>query len=189
MKSVDRLNFIFNYIKSKDILDIGGCQFGKTRKFIKESCKSYTGIDIDLCNDKDIIQADAQHFNIEKKFDLILEGEVIEHLSNFQGFFESCKNHLKENGELIITTPNPYSFSAIFSKLRHEEVHNTLKHTVLFDGFVFRSMAKMNGFIVREKLFYNMDNPKTLSLKLGRIIGKLFPKYAYGYIFILEVEK
>jgi len=188
MKSVNRFDFILEYVKDKNILDIGSCQFGEKREEIKNSCKSYTGLDIELCDDKDVIQGDAQNFNIENKFDLILAGEVIEHLSNFQGFFMSCKKHLVDGGELLITTPNPYSFSAIFSKLRHEEVNNTLKHTVLFDGFVFKSMAKMNGFIVKEKIFYNMDNPKTLSLKFGKVIGKLFPKYAYGYIFILKVN-
>jgi SAM-dependent methyltransferase len=186
MKSVDRFDFILKYVKYKNILDIGSCQFGKKRELIKNSCKSYTGLDIELCDDKDVLQGDAQNFYINKKFDIILAGEVIEHLSNFTGFFMSCKKHLVKGGVLLITTPNPYSFSAIFSKLRHEEVNNTVKHTVLFDGFVFKSMAKMNGFIVEEKIFYNMDNPQTLSLKFGKFIGKLLPKYAYGYIFILK---
>jgi len=101
MNSVNRFDFILEYVKDKNILDIGSCQFGKKRELIKNSCKSYVGLDIELCNDKDVIQGDAQNFYIGKKFDLILAGEVIEHLSNFQGFFMSCKKHLVDGGGII----------------------------------------------------------------------------------------
>lgn len=93
-----RKNFILKIIKDKNILDIGSCNENKTKELFKDykkSAKSVQGIDIRKCG-PEVIIADAQNFNLNKKFDLIVVGEVIEHMSNFQGFFNSCKKHMKK---------------------------------------------------------------------------------------------
>ena len=43
----------------------------------------------------------------EKSFDLITAGDIVEHIGNLDGFFNSCFSNLKEDGSLLITTPNP----------------------------------------------------------------------------------
>jgi len=60
------------------------------------------------------------HFDLHKKpdfglFDVIMATEVIEHLENPYDFFRLCHTHLKENGHVIISSPN---VANIFSCLK-----------------------------------------------------------------------
>lgn len=47
----------------------------------------------------------------DKKFDLIFATELIEHINNFEEFFQICINQLTNNGSLILTTPNKWFYS------------------------------------------------------------------------------
>ena len=49
---------------------------------------------------------------IDKKFDYICTTEVIEHLENPYKLIRDCYSLLKENGKLIITTPNVTSYKS-----------------------------------------------------------------------------
>jgi 2-polyprenyl-3-methyl-5-hydroxy-6-metoxy-1,4-benzoquinol methylase len=49
------------------------------------------------------------------KFDFVVSSEVIEHLENPRAYIRELSNLLKENGKLIITTPNLESWTSIIS--------------------------------------------------------------------------
>ncbi|NJN98370.1 MAG: methyltransferase domain-containing protein [Anaerolineales bacterium] len=51
--------------------------------------------------------------DINEQFDVIVAGDLLEHLSNFEGFFENCHRLLKQEGILIISTPNPF-YTGVF---------------------------------------------------------------------------
>ena len=53
-----------------------------------------------------VVSADATHFDLQQKFDAIVAGELIEHLSNPGLFLDCSSRHLQNNGLLILTTPN-----------------------------------------------------------------------------------
>ena len=42
----------------------------------------------------EVMVPDAQCFNFGRIFDVIVSGDVVEHLDNFDGFFENCKRHM-----------------------------------------------------------------------------------------------
>ena len=42
-------------------------------------------------------------------FDVIIAGEIIEHLAAPQAFLASCRELLRPGGKLVVTTPNPFS--------------------------------------------------------------------------------
>ena len=44
--------------------------------------------------------------NIKKKFDVILNMEVVEHVSNLDLFIKSCSKVLKKNSIMIVATIN-----------------------------------------------------------------------------------
>lgn len=50
------------------------------------------------------------NFNFNKKYDLIVAVEIIEHLENPFHFIKQMESHLKSNGVIILTTPNTNSF-------------------------------------------------------------------------------
>lgn len=116
-------SIIFNFSKNKkddlELLDLG-CGDGSYIDFLSKKYNGmrFTGSDVsnkivDLNREK----SEYSHFNFfahdfnkvlfsEKKYDIIIAGELIEHLENTDNFFISIKNILKDDGILIITTPN-----------------------------------------------------------------------------------
>ena len=53
-----------------------------------------------------IIQGNAENFNFDNKFDLIVSSQVIEHLYKPHFMIDCVKQQLKEDGVFIFTTPN-----------------------------------------------------------------------------------
>jgi SAM-dependent methyltransferase len=45
----------------------------------------------------------------DERFELIVAGELIEHLSNPQTLFERARDLLAPSGRFVVTTPNPYA--------------------------------------------------------------------------------
>lgn len=58
-----------------------------------------------------MLEKDLSFFK-EQKFDVITLWHVLEHVENLESFIQSLKEHLKENGRLVIAVPNYKSFDA-----------------------------------------------------------------------------
>ncbi len=52
--------------------------------------------------------ADVETMDLGRQFDTIIAGEIIEHLENCGRFLRNLRRHLKPDGVLIISTPNPF---------------------------------------------------------------------------------
>ena len=158
----ERFEIIKPYIEDKTVLDIGFC--GSRYKLegwlhlnIKKYAKSVFGIDrskecIEFLREKeyDVEVANAENFNLNQKFDVIVAGELIEHLSNFQGFLKSVRKHLKEDGLLTLSTPNMFYFKEmLFLVLRgYPAVHE--EHMRWFEEITLRQLLGRFGFSVEK---------------------------------------
>lgn len=132
-----RLKLIASYTQGPNVLDIGHAQLPNPHlsKF------TTTGYDIspptqrhDIYNREiqDDIQNIGQQLNNEK-FDTIICAEFIEHLENPYAFLRQLKSYLSPNGQLIITTPNPFGFPASLFEILQLKTHfYTKDHTYLF---------------------------------------------------------
>lgn len=60
------------------------------------------------------MQGDIESAKINEKFDLIICGEVIEHMTDVDAFIEKLKNMLNRDGYLLLTIPN---LSSLFNKI------------------------------------------------------------------------
>lgn len=163
---------------SVEILDLG-CGYGWMSKFLTNFGK-YTGVDfsknaIEFANKEfgihgKFILADETSISLglpeEKKFDIIVCSEVIEHVVDQNSFIEQISMFLKPNGYLILTTPNGLSwneFSKIHDRKNMQPVENWLTPIKL------------------EKLFY--DNNFEILIHEGRI---LFPALRFKYTSLLS---
>lgn len=155
-----RFRQLQKYYKDKDILDIG-CAVGYKKedwmhRNIKSIAKSIHGLDLDSKSvDEinqlgfDVHQGDAQNFNINRKFNLVHAGELIEHLDNPGGFLESVRKHLTDDGVLLMTTPNALRISNfIYAATGGLKVN--AEHTCWFCETTISTLLDRKGFQVVE---------------------------------------
>jgi len=119
----DRKRWIFDNITKKGILLDAGCmQGGGTFFYSKKATKSF-GIDaysefIKIAK-KSYPKIEFKTEKIEKTsftdnyFDVIILGDVLEHISNENAALKEIKRIIKKDGELIITVPKKGLFSFI----------------------------------------------------------------------------
>lgn len=162
-----RWDFILPYIQGKNVLDIGPAELVGTvnqekidrwlHGKIALEAASLVGVEqniqqINVLNalGYDIREGDAENFSLSERFDIIVAGELIEHLSNPGCFLENVRKHLVPGGKLILTTPNRFSIIAIYKILRTGKVpvyqKPIAKHVLYFDSDSLRSLLERHGF-------------------------------------------
>ena len=146
---IRRLNLIvdgvLNYAKDKypseiSILELG-CGIGAVSFPLSSFGFKLVGIDIDQdsiksCNAKNpfpetasYIVSDAQTLSLEKKFDIVVATEILEHCPHPERVVDTLYKHLNADGIGIVTTPNGYCLSEIiFSRLFQKLGIHTLFH-------------------------------------------------------------
>lgn len=170
--SYGRFRIIQPFIENKSVLDIGciGDDFDNEmdkdcwlHKLIKNNSRSILGVDIakdsiDLLKGKgyNVCVADAENFNLNQKFDVILFGNTLHCLSNYQSFFDS--KHLHENGMLILTIPNAYFFNEILLLIKRGYPSCYKPSICLFDELSIKQLCERHNFFV-ENFIYITDPP------------------------------
>lgn len=108
------------------ILDIGCVRHSETKRdkgslhdMLIESFPQSDVIGIDILPEEvekmrqqgyNVEVADAELMSLDREFDTIVAGEVIEHLANPGEFLRRVSEHLTSDGKFIMTTPNPDGF-------------------------------------------------------------------------------
>ena len=155
-----RFRQLQKFYVGRDILDIG-CAVGYHKedwmhKNIKAVANSIVGLDLDAGSIEeirkmgfDVMQGNAQNFDLGRKFNMVHAGELIEHLDNPGGFLESAKRHLTEDGVLLMTTPNALRISNfIYASTGGLKVN--AEHTCWFCDTTITTLLERKGFEVTE---------------------------------------
>src|SRR3989344_7708517 len=172
------LTTIYPYIKDKEVLDIGCIEHDLERKdkeriwvhdFLRQNAKHVVGIDIlkkDIETLKkqgyDVYCQNAETFKLNKKFDVIFAGELIEHLSNPGLFLEKCKLHLKKDGFLILTTPNAFTLSRILEEIIFftNDPKENPDHTIWYSPTVIKELLRRYDININKIYFVDYPNIK-----------------------------
>jgi len=167
---IKREEFIEKICKGQDVLDVG-CADHDTdtnevkedylHKRIKDVSKSLLGLDLHGPNVKylkgkgyDVVQGNVETVSLKKKFDVIIAGEIIEHLSNQGQFLSNMAKHLKPEGRLILTTPNGYGFRYLLRMILFGKVIPNPEHTCIYDPFTIRQILERHGFKIKALHYY-----------------------------------
>lgn len=103
-------------------------------------------------------KGNAEHFNFEKKFDVIIAGDIIEHLSNPGNFLASCGANLAPDGKLVLTTPNCFNLFNLTEKLSKYEPTVNSDHTMYFNYKTLSKLLLKNGYTVESIAYvYTLD--------------------------------
>ncbi|KAA0240045.1 MAG: methyltransferase domain-containing protein [Chlorobiota bacterium] len=205
-------NHIFNLCRGKDVLQIGVLgdidNYIKNNKLedwdfsnIKKVAKTAAGVDINKeglekaikIGITDIKFGDAENLDLNKKFDVIYAGDLIEHLNNIGKFLESCKKHMKQDSILVLTTPSPYSLNMIirsFFKSAAKGIFN--EHTVLLHEKNLKELLRRFSFEINTIKYYTTPDKRTIFSRIGNILMKIASFYNsefnQNYILIASLE-
>lgn len=162
-----RWEFIEPYVKGKTVLDVGATELvgtinsGKMGRWLHKKIAdvAYKVVGLEQNNEQvqilrkigyDIRCGDAETFNCDEHFDVIVAGELIEHLSNPGKFIECSRSHLRSGGTLVLTTPNRFDFVPFFKAFLMNRItaYNKpiAKHVVYFDEESVKSLLERYGF-------------------------------------------
>lgn len=111
------------------------------------------------------------------KFDVIVAGEVIEHIPKtlFANMLHNCKHLLNENGQILFTTPNPNSFLV---KLGRDSVFKDPSHVNIMTIQNFKNRIESSGLSIKSIKG---------SGKSSRYLGYSFPLSFYGsYLSVIN---
>ena len=212
-KVVRRKEYLTDLARGKKVLNVGMGGFiddpDKTsglatviertlHAMVHEVAREITGVDVNpqalAIMSKAVpgcyVEADITGFDAAKKigglYELILFGEVIEHLDCFRDALGNLRTLLSHDGLLVITTVNAYNAEAILKHLfRYESVHE--EHTCYFSYLTMKRLLEMNDFVMFDfKYCFQTRYGGSLANRIGyhamRGIAALLPQFAQGII-------
>ncbi len=173
IKSKLKLVNAINKEEKGRILDYG-CGTGFFLSAMKKNGWKIAGIEpneqarhIAAENTKELILEDLSQLNIKnKKFNIITLWHVLEHIHNLNETIITLKSILKEKGKIIVAVPN---ISSLDNEFYREE-------WAAYD-------------VPRHLYHFNKDSMKTLMLKHGLKVKKMYPMKLDAYYISLLSEK
>jgi len=119
---------------------------------------------------------------IPEKCDLIIAGEIIEHLACPGAFLRSLKAQMHHDTQLLLTTPNAFGFKGfVHSLLGREKVHPD--HNYYFSHFTISQLLTKFGFQCEETCYYQEvrgDGIARIIEHSVSVITRLWPTFADG---------
>lgn len=91
------------------------------------------------------ICADVQTVNLDRQFDTIVAGEIIEHIENPGQFLCAVRRHLKPDGRVIITTPNPFYALQSWKIWLHGRPRCNEGHVAWYDPITLVALVRRCG--------------------------------------------
>lgn len=142
-----KIKFAVSYCEGKDVLDLGCVQHNpenyKSKYWLHKALAKVANTleGVDLYEDGveyikelgyNVLVGNAESFDTGKKYDVIVAGDLIEHIEDLRGFLISCKSHLRPEGKLLISTPNPWYWRNIIKVIIFGRVINVNKEHTLW---------------------------------------------------------
>ena len=165
-KPQSRFEIISEFCRDKEVLDVGCVQHDLTNvdlgtwlhNHIVEISSHTTGVDYleDAVNELvkrgyNIVHGDVNKpLSIDRKFDVIVVGNLIEHLSNFEGLLSNINRLLKPDGVVLVSTANPfYNEQYFFSAFNNDIIINP-EHTCWIDPVALDQLASRFGLYTEQ---------------------------------------
>lgn len=162
---LDYYNHIFNRLQElaqgKDYLEIGignGEMLAVAQEFgyqvdaveiCKEDCEKVSAVlqvDVKWC--------DIVNYETEKKYDVIVMGDVFEHVTRPLDVLKKVERMLKEDGVLWLSTPNYNSAYARMEKFSHLMWHELNHYTYVS----YESLKELLGALGMKAVHYDISN-------------------------------
>ncbi|MEO6587720.1 MAG: methyltransferase domain-containing protein, partial [Pyrinomonadaceae bacterium] len=178
---VQRLDYLKNFCKGKKVLHLGCTNYPYTNEVIKNGTHLHLQLEnfadllygfdydqkgLDILTEKgvkNLYKADLEKLDeveIDETFEVIIAGEMIEHLNNPGLFLDGIKRFMNNKTDLVITTINAYCglrFIVYFLRGKggvQEAVHPD--HVAYYSYSTLNLILKRHSLKVTDFLFYDL---------------------------------
>lgn len=220
---VDRIAYLCGKARDRRVIHVGfvdsGCRSMQESAdawlhgHLAECATGLVGIDLDEAGVKEAKDAGYEAHAVDCRDDeaiaaagirpaqVVIAGEVIEHIDDAGSFLRGLHSLVAPGGQLIITTPNAYGLINVFASLGRREINHP-DHVVMFTWRTLTNLASRYGWRPIETAMY-VPSVKDVSggglgarvlalagrfvVALERLLGRLGRAYAAdGMIIVFE---
>ena len=205
---VDREAYVINKARGKRVLHLGAADTPYTWEAINagtwlhqkltDVASACVGLDLDaetvtrLRHDHRVTNlvvgnCEALSPELLGQFDLIVAGEMIEHLNNPGLFLESARGVLAPGGELLVTTINAFCLRRFLRiPFGTESVHPD--HTYYFSHCTLNTLVRRFGYELIEAHGYALNTAKKSYITIIEELGALLsPNLCQGLVHLYRV--
>jgi SAM-dependent methyltransferase len=195
------INFVKALKENKKILDIGCTDMPKIdlnngflhKKICDNANKKVKILGVDYNKNKikkmklkgyNCIHANILNKFTKQKFDLIIAGEIIEHIPDQNRFILSLKNLLSKNGKILITTPNPNGVMSVMGYWLGKNERGGEGHVLWQSPKTLKLLCLKNKLKVNKVYHCDWDN-RFYWMYVGYLF-ELFPRLKPTLLFEIE---
>ena len=202
-KVADRTEYILQCCKGRRVLHLGAADHPYTKMRLENGtwlharitqvASECLGVELDPSivqqlktqhGISNIVVGDAENLSADKhgRWDVVVAGEIIEHLNAPGHMMRSAANVLTERGALVITTTNAYCLRRCIRLVTGKEsIHPD--HVSFYSHRTLASLANRYGFTPIERLNYRMENRSAhLAWFVERVASAVVPAWGEGII-------
>lgn len=141
----------------------------------------------------DDIENEKSFFYIDKhQFDIVLCLDVLEHLNHPERALKNIYKRLDDDGILIVSNPNKYSFWNVLNNIFHLEDHKYYwspeKFTEMAGKFGFELVEVAPRPLLSEGIGFALKDYRKIE-KLDIKLGRLLPRFTTGWFLVFRKKQ
>lgn len=184
----DRTGYLCGLVNGKSVLDVGVVEHtgdaasspAWLHAHLRRHAAACLGVDVleaDLAalrdQGYDVACVDLTRERLPRQFDVIIGGEVLEHLDAPGPFMRNCAAMLKPGGRLAITAPNPWYANPILKNCFSRSTFvDSADHVAWYDASVLYELGQRSGLQLERFTGVGGAHPRTAA---GRLFFALRP--------------
>jgi 2-polyprenyl-3-methyl-5-hydroxy-6-metoxy-1,4-benzoquinol methylase len=206
-RRVDRVEYLVEHCRGRSVLHLGcagpACA-DHLHRSVGEVASELWGVDLSEAALEELragggevgrlIVGDVEHLGelcLARRFDVVLAGEVLEHLGNPGMCLDGAHDLLKPGGRLVVSAPSALSVRVFLNALlRRERVQ--ADHRCWFSPRTLRRLLTAHGYAVEEMLPYwgrTRSGAAGLLDRGVRLLGLLSPWLGEGLVACARAAK
>jgi SAM-dependent methyltransferase len=172
---VDRIAYLTEEARGRRVIHVGfvdtGCQTMQAASgawlhgHLDDAASSLVGIDVNESGVADAVAAGYEAYAADCRdpealaalgiapAQLVIAGEVIEHLDDPGAFLAGLQSLVAPGGQLIVTTPNAYGLFNVLASLARREINHP-DHVMMFTWQTLTNLASRHGWAPVETRVY-----------------------------------
>jgi SAM-dependent methyltransferase len=193
-----KIEWLLPYVKRQNVLDLGCVGEGEGAYYKDNWIHAHLAAAANYClgldnNNEAIyvvnsqgynaIVGDAQDFTCEHPFDVVVAADILEHLHDWKGFFNSVRGALKQDGLLLITIPNAWFLLRFLRCILKGDGGVHPEHVAWFCSGSIIELIKRYGFEVDDIRFGSCEPI------LYRFSKYFWPVLCHTSIFVVARKK